>query len=164
MRVSNEPILTGPLVSWDIFMQGYRRAQRLADDYSALQRMAREEQWHHSFDFEKQLFTKQATVLVTSPSLHIMFASSTIYSMTGYNSGELLGKTPHIFQGEKTSAESKQSIRLALAKNTSFDVLVTNYRKNGSLYDCHIKGYPVYNRSKQLVHYIAFEKEVSGLS
>ncbi|RYE22102.1 MAG: PAS domain-containing protein [Sphingobacteriaceae bacterium] len=162
MRINDlcGPVTSGVLMSMDVFLTGYRKAQTLADDKIALEKLAFVHQWKHRFNFTEQLFYKGNSVIVTTPQQKIVFASSNIMGLTGYQPDEIVGHTPVLFQGEKTEAHTRVSIRRLVEKQMAFDETVINYRKNGSLYKCHIKGFPIFNRSKTLVNYIAFEKEM----
>lgn len=150
----------GPLTSWDIFIQGYRHAQQLADDRNALVKMAKEAEWHQTFDFRYHLFQLQKTVLVTTPTQEIVYASSSLYAMNGYLPAEVIGKSPRIFQGKDTKEEARAYVKAAIHNTQPFETTILNYRKDGSVYDCHIQAFPLFNRTKQLVHFIAFESLV----
>ena len=162
MRINDlsEPVTPGVLMSMDIFMTGYRKAQTLADNKNALEKYALANQWKHRFNFSEQLFRFGNSIVVTNTQLRIIFASSNITDMTGYEPEEIIGHTPHLFQGEKTDPNTRATIRKLVEKKLAFEESVINYRKNGSLYQCHIKGFPIFNRSKNLVNYIAFEREM----
>ena len=150
----------GPLTSWDIFIQGYRHAQQLADDRNALVKLSKESQWNQTFDFRYQLFQLQKTILVTTPTQEIVYASSSLYAMNGYLPAEIIGQTPRIFQGKETREETRAYVRTAIKNIQPFETTITNYRKDGSLYNCHIYSVPLFNRNKQLLHFIAFESLV----
>jgi PAS domain S-box-containing protein len=162
MRISenDRQVSGGPLVSWDIYLEGYRKAQTLADDKLALEKLALAQQWKHKFNFAEQLFKMHNAVLVTTPTMKIVYASSNIEALTGYRMNEVVGSTPHIFQGSETDTSIKAQIRQSVDKRTYFEATLKNYRKDGSMYTCYIKGFPIFNRDKKLVNYIAFEKEV----
>jgi PAS domain S-box-containing protein len=157
MRAGTEVKSVGPLTSWDIFIQGYRRAQQLADDKNELERIAKAAQWQQTFDFRKQLFLYSKTILVTTPAQKIIYASSNLFTMNGYMPHEVIGHTPRIFQGKETEEGSRTVVRDSIKEAKPFESVIINYRKDGSLYKCHINGYPLFNKSKQLVHFIAFE-------
>lgn len=157
MRKGVEVKSVGPLTSWDIFVEGYRRAQQLADDRKILEKMTKMAQWDQTFDFRMQLFQFGKTILVTTPSQKIIYASSSLYAMNGYLPEEVIGHTPRIFQGAKTNDDTRAYVREAITQTQPFETTVVNYRKDGSMYNCHIKGFPLFNSSKELVHFIAFE-------
>ena len=148
-----------PLLCWDLFLESYYQKLELAEDKRMLDQLGLKQNWKFDFDIEKQLFRLGKTIVVTRPTLEIVYASSNMYFMNGYHPKEVLGKKPSIFQGDETSEESKKIIRMAVEQRQPFEVMVVNYRKNGETYDCHIQGYPVFNRSRELANFIAFERE-----
>jgi len=89
-----------------------------------------------------------------------LMATKNMYKMNGYQSGEVIGKTPKMFQGEATSSQSKKEIRTAIDNLVAFETNIVNYKKDGSLYNCHIEGFPVFNKRGRLVNFIAIENEV----
>jgi len=163
IQPGNDPGYTGapaPLLSWDIFMAGYQRKMRLLDDAKTVYDLSKQFHWKHGWDFRQKLLAEEKVILVTDPSLNIVCASNNLSGMTGYEPGEVIGKKPSMFQGPATTEESRQLIRSALQSLQPFDTSIINYKKNGTLYDCHIEGYPVFNAQKELVHFIAFEHAV----
>jgi hypothetical protein len=83
-------------------------------------------------------------------------------AMNGYKIAEVIGKKPSMFQGAASSAETKKQIREAINKQIPFEATIANYRKNKEVYDCLIKGFPVFDKSKNLVNFIAFESDLSA--
>lgn len=155
--MSNQPFAT-PLLSWDIFLEGYRRSISLARDVQVLNEYARLHEWKIEWDLQEELMKKQAVVLVTNTSQKIDFASSNLLTMNGYFPDEVKGKTPRIFQGKATDSNVKSEVRDAIAKWIPFSVTLINYRKNGLTYKCRVDGFPVFNKRSELVNFIAFEK------
>ena len=119
--------------------------------------MESKQQWQTNFEFEK-LMNEDTVVVVTCPSLKIVYATKNIVRMNGYESHEVIGKSPKMFQGEATCPVISKEIGLAVQNKQPFDKVVTNYCKNGSLYQCHIQGFPVFNKSGELINFIAFER------
>lgn len=146
-----------PLISWDITMEAYHRLLYLAGDANDLKKLSTTKQWQHSFSFDKALLSLNRTILVTDTEQTIVFASTNIFEMNGYKSEEVIGKKPAMFQGEKTAADTKKYIRGCVEKRIPFEASIWNYRKNGSLYECFIKGFPLFNHKKELANFIAFE-------
>jgi len=108
-------------------------------------------------DVDLQLIDKNRVILVTDTEQRIVFASSNMIIMNGYTPGEVLGKTPRMFQGESTEPKSRAVIRNAMSRLRPFHVVLTNYRKNGVPYLCEIESFPMLNRHHMPVHFIAFE-------
>lgn len=161
MRANDFVKVIAPLKSWDIYLHHYKRLQELANDKFLLEKMALENRWQQKFNFAEQLFQEQSSIIVTSPDLSITYVSSNIRQLTGYGPSEVIGKNPSIFQGSKTDIIARDLMRKAIETKIPFESNLINYKKNGGFYNCHIKGYPIFNKEKKLVNFIAFEKELS---
>ena len=77
--------------------------------------------------------------------------------MNGYKPSEVIGKTPQMFQGKDTSADTRKMIKSAIIQRLPFEAVILNYCKNGEPYNCHINAFPIFNHKKILVNFIAFE-------
>ncbi|MEO6914936.1 MAG: PAS domain-containing protein [Chitinophagaceae bacterium] len=161
-NVDCQPFCT-PLLSWDIFLEGYHRRIALARDLQQLNEISHQNSWSVAWDLEDMLLKKEKVILVTDTSQTIAFASSNLLNMNGYLPSEVIGHSPRIFQGKQTDPELKSVARNAISSSRPFKLSVVNYRKNGLLYHCRVEGYPVFNRKRDLVNFIAFESiEESG--
>lgn len=149
-----------PLMSWDLFLEGYEAKMQLAEDRADLIRLATTNHWKHNFNFENELFGCGNTIIVTDPAIHIVLATRNMLKMNGYLPQELIGKKPSILQGEATCRETTMAIGAAIHQRLPFEASLINYRKNGEIYRCLIRGYPVFNKSGLLAHFIAFESEI----
>lgn len=146
-----------PLISWDFFGDFLQSLHKDLSDLSALKSMSVSHKWESDFDFEDELHN-QNVIVVTDPALKIVFASHNMVQMTGYESEEVIGKTPKFFQGTKTAQLTNREIRNAIDRQQPFEKVLVNYRKSGEPYDCLIKGFPVFNKKGELSHFIAFER------
>lgn len=146
-----------PLISWDFYGTFLQNLNNEFSDLKELGSLTTSNNWISEFDFEKEL-QQESVILVTDPTLKIVFASYNLNKMTGYESNEVIGKTPKFFQGEATSKQTNIEIRKAIENHQPFEKTVVNYRKSGETYDCLIKGFPVFNKKGKLSHFIAFEK------
>ncbi len=118
-------------------------------------------QWHPPVtSLDAQIVWENKTVVVTDKKLKIIYASSNMFNMNGYMPEEVIGKHPSVFQGEATCETAKSKIRAAIQQSQPFECEIINYRKDGSLYNCWIEGYPVYNTAGELVNFIALENSV----
>jgi PAS domain S-box-containing protein len=146
-----------PLVNWDFSLANFNKLSKAMIDVQLLHKMTLDFQWN----IETSLFEdiKSDTVLVvTDKHLNIVYASHNMYFMNGYLPKEVIGKSPKMFQGQKTCAKTSQEIREAINAAIPFEKEVVNYSKNGKIYNCQIKGLPIFNNQGQLIHFMAFEK------
>ena len=141
-------IIPIPLISWDLFSL----QQMEFTHFSSIQK-----QWKAKVNY----FTENEVMIVTNTNFEIVFASKNIFQMNGYHSKEVIGKTPKMFQGRLTSRNTLYKIKVATSKQLSFNEVITNYKKDGSIYECEIKGVPKFNSKGILINYIAFERIAS---
>lgn len=146
-----------PLVSWDIYSQFLFQTNALINDVNSLNQIAIKNQWKSVWDFKENLQEK-TVIVVTDAHLNIVFATKNIKNMNGYTPNEIVGKSPKMFQGKETDLQVSSEIRQAIINKVPFEKNVINYCKDGSLYKCHIKGFPVFNHKGEVTNFIAFEK------
>jgi len=145
-----------PLLSWDFHVENLSRISDIQKDALVLNKLI--DKLSLDIDLMAELESNSNVVLVTDLSLRIEFASSNIIEMTGYLSSEVVGNYPNMFQGVKTDRELSKKIKDKINKRESFDEVLVNYRKNKSVYNCRIKGFPIFNKKGDLVKYVAVEQ------
>ena len=131
------------------------------EEIKVLKNLAVSEKWEDTLFFEKEILENEHIVVVTDMELNIVHASEGIFEMNGYHPEEIMGKKPKMFQGEKTCKQTALRIKNAVLEQKPFEATVLNYRKDGSTYNCWIKGIPVRNYKGKVVNFIAFEREVA---
>jgi hypothetical protein len=62
-----------------------------------------------------------------------------------------------MFQGHSSNVLTSSKIRKAIQQQP-FEQTVVNYNKNGEIYICLIKGFPVFNIKGKLSHFIALKR------
>jgi PAS domain S-box-containing protein len=147
-----------PLLCWDFHLQYSANRSRFSErDMLAIRALSLENDWDPDSSVLRRLADPDV-VIVTTPEQEIVFASENLHAMNGYYPEEVIGKKPRIFQGPETELEARRKVAMAVAKKKPFSVRLTNYYKDGTTYRCEVKGFPVFDRSGKLVHFIAFEK------
>lgn len=114
-------------------------------------------QWNLNFSLKEAINDKNV-VVVTDPKLSIVFTTANMFALNGYRPEEVIGKSPKMFQGKDTCPKTSFAIRQAVLSQQPFDEVVLNYCKDGSIYTCRIKGYPVFDKKGVLKNFIALEK------
>jgi len=100
--------------------------------------------------------------IVTNAQGEIEWVNDSFHKLTGYTLAEVIGKKPgDMLQGEKTSQETVNSIREALAKCEPFSGEILNYSKDGRPYWLSLNINPVFDDDGKLIHFIALESEIS---
>lgn len=154
----NKPISNNvlPLLSWEFYGEHTAFLSSCKYDIDTLIKVTK--RWSFDKDIKRQLVKEKLVVVITNPSLKIIYASQNIKKMNGYTPKEIIGHSPKMFQGKETSLETSKAIREAVDKQMSFEYTILNYKKDKSTYMCSIKGFPVYDKRGKLINYIAFEK------
>lgn len=137
-----------PFTHFDFFVQP--RPEKA--DFEAIQ-----ESWTEKTTYNSFLLSKKAAI-VTDASLKIVYASTNIIKINGYEITEVLGKSPKMFQGIGTDSKVTNRIRKAVLNGEPFKEVILNYKKDGQEYWCDIEGLPRFNKDGVLTHYIAFEE------
>lgn len=145
-----------PLNSWEFYGEYFQNMINFKEDIDALQKLSAK--WDFNKDFIKEMVVDHKVVIVTKPTLEIVYASHNILRMNGYAPNEVVGKLPKMFQGEQTCKETTGKVRKAIQDQEPFEVSILNYRKDRSIYQCNIQGFPILNTKGKLVNYIAFEQ------
>lgn len=149
-------LITSPITSWDFYGDIINDFRTINSDAKLIKDLGTQSKWlNENWDLKNIL--KEEVIVVTDASLKIVFASQNIAKMNGYTPAEVIGNSPRMFQGEKTCSIVSNEIREAIMNKVSFEKKVINYKKNGELYYCLIKGFPVFN-NRDLSHFIAFEQ------
>ncbi len=142
-------ILALPLTTWE-FRKDYVN--------DAIQFRKIQANWSAKQDYLKQSQKENQKIIITDINFKIIFASRNISKINGYQTREIIGKSPSMFQGEDTCAVTKQRIKTALNDLKPFKEVVLNYRKNGESYWCEIEAYPMFSKKGEFLNYIALEK------
>ncbi len=150
-----------PLMSWDIYGLYFDILCKNYDDVIALLRLSEDNKWSYISKFNEALLQKEQVILVTDTQLNIVHATHNIVRMNGYSPDEIVGKRPKLFQGKGTSKKTTGQIRKAIESRMPFEAVILNYRKDGSTYNCWLRGEPIFDTSGELVNFIAYEKEVA---
>ena len=150
-----------PLISWDIYGLYFDTLCKNYDDLESLRRLSEENKWSYLPKFKEALIQKEQVLLITDTQLTIIHATHNIEAMNGYLPDEVIGKSPKLFQGVQTSKTTTNAIGKAVKRRLPFEAVVTNYRKDGSTYNCWLKGEPIFDIDGKLVNFIAYEKAVA---
>jgi PAS domain S-box-containing protein len=154
---SSLSVKSPPVYSWDFHNDFLCSMKNFFLDLNKFNKIASQNKWAQN-DWDLKNSLKEEVIIVTDAKLKIVFASHNIVKMNGYIEDEVLGNSPKMFQGPATNHITSNEIRKAILQEEPFEKTVMNYKKNGDLYVCLIKGYPIFNNKGELSHYIAFEK------
>ncbi len=98
---------------------------------------------------------------IDDPGPRILYVNEAFTKITGYSAEEMLGKTPRVLQGPKTSRTELDKVRQAISQWQSVTVEVINYRKDGSEFWVEFSLVPVANKTGFYTHWIAVQRDVT---
>lgn len=95
------------------------------------------------------------------PGPRILWANRVFYQSTGYEPGDVIGKTPRILQGLLTDQSTLKELSKALRNWEICRVEVLNYKKDGSAFWNEFEVTPVANEAGWYTHWIAVQRDVT---
>lgn len=99
---------------------------------------------------------------IGEPGPHIIYVNEAFTRITGYSLEEVLGKTPRILQGAKTSRAELDKVWTALSRWEPVTVQVINYRKDGSEFWNEFSIVPVADQIGWYTHWISVQRDITG--
>lgn len=152
-------IMSNPLMSWDISNPIYNVVSKRSLDLEVLKKISVVNDWE--VDFVKELSISYQTLVLTDLEQTILWVNDGFQSMTGYSPDYAIGKKPAFLQGTNTSDIVKGKIRQTLSTGGRISETITNYKKNGTEYECLITIIPLIDSKQNITHYLALEREAA---
>ncbi len=97
----------------------------------------------------------------TQPSCPIIYANTVFCRMTGYTLDEVLGKNCRFLQNDDTDQPELAILREAIAQHQEAEVVVRNYRKDGSLFWNRLRISPVADETGNVTHFVGVQTDVT---
>ncbi|OZG75282.1 hypothetical protein BTA51_02545 [Hahella sp. CCB-MM4] len=120
------------------------------------------------FGFQEIVDSASDGVIVTraddidSPGPKIVYANSAMTRISGYSPQELIGQSPRILQGDRTSLTTKILIRQHLEKKQPLRCRILNYRKDGSTYWVELSIMPLKGASGSVTHFASIQRDITA--
>jgi PAS domain S-box-containing protein len=102
------------------------------------------------------------SVIITDVNKRIIWGNEALTKLTGYSLDEIIGKTPRIFQFEKTDQQTVQFINEQIEKQEPVTAELLNRGKYGAEYWLEINIVPLFDENSQLYGYIAVETDITS--
>lgn len=98
----------------------------------------------------------------TQPDNPAIYANPAVLRITGYTLPEILGQNCRIFQGGDHNQDSLAAIRHAVSQGQDCEVVLRNYRRDGSLFWNELHIAPIYDEKNQLTHFIGIQNDITA--
>jgi PAS domain S-box-containing protein len=99
---------------------------------------------------------------MTLPGRPLMFANRAFESLTGYRRYMAIGQNCSFLQGPDTDPNALLEIRRAFAAAQVLDIVLLNYRKDGSAFRNALRLHPLRNAAGALVAYAGSQALAAG--
>lgn len=101
------------------------------------------------------------TALLDHPGPEIVYVNPAFTEMTGYETEEVLGKTPRILQGANTDKKLLNDLRWHLREGEPFHGEAINYHKDGTEFFVEWNITPIRNVNNRITHYVAIQRNIT---
>lgn len=96
------------------------------------------------------------------PNYSTIYVNSGFEKITGYSAAEIIGKNCRLLQGTDTQQPGIEQIYTAMAEGRECQVVLRNYRKDGTLFWNEIGITPVRDETGRLTNYICVQTDITS--
>jgi diguanylate cyclase (GGDEF)-like protein/PAS domain S-box-containing protein len=115
---------------------------------------------------ERSVEASANAMIITSaegPDYAIEYVNPAFERISGYRAEEVIGRNCRFLQGEDTEQEGLRELRSALAEKRAANVVLRNYRKDGTLFWNHLYLAPVADASGHVSHFVASQYDITEI-
>ncbi len=110
--------------------------------------------------------TKDSVIITESEKANkgipkIVFVNPAFTEMTGYQPGEVIGKSPTVFMGRQSVKNDMQRLSQALRKKEEFKFETLNHKKDGEEYWINFSMIPITNAEGEHSHWISIQRDIT---
>lgn len=91
----------------------------------------------------------------------LIYINDAFERITGYSTAEVLGKNCRFLQGSDHDQPALKVLRVAIRESKDCQVLLRNYRKDGTFFWNELFMSPLFDESGQLTHFIGIQTDVT---
>ncbi len=95
------------------------------------------------------------------PGPTVVFVNQAFTAMTGIESEEILGSTPRVLQGPKTSRAIIERLNCKLRAGEDFSEETVNYRADGSELNIEWRVVPLRDDADEITHFVAIQRDIT---
>ncbi|MEG4573148.1 EAL domain-containing protein [Microcoleus sp. N3A4] len=113
---------------------------------------------------ERAIESSSNGIVITDATLAdnpIIYVNPSFERITGYCRDELIGKNCRFLQRPDTSREAVEELRIAIEEGRNTQVVLQNFRKDGSPFWNEVSIAPVYNSRRHLTHFIGVQTDIT---
>lgn len=111
--------------------------------------------------FQRAVDQSPATIIITDTDSSIEYVNRKFCELTGYESAEMIGRTPRILQSGDVSAERYTALRQQLARGEEWQGTFRNVKKNGEAYWAKTVILPLRDDEGRITNYIGLGEDIT---
>ncbi|UBV44708.1 diguanylate cyclase (plasmid) [Deinococcus taeanensis] len=108
-----------------------------------------------------QAATNGIVITRSEGDLSIVYCNPAFEQLTGYASSEILGRNCRFLQGKDTDLDTRAHLRRAVNAGEAADVILLNYRKDGTPFWNALNLAPIRDAQGRLTHYVGIQTDVT---
>ena len=108
-------------------------------------------------------FETQEAIMITMPDARILRVNQAFRDITGYGAAEVVGQKPSLFRSGRHDAAFYRAMWSVLLASGKWSGEIWDRRKDGTIYPKLMTITAVYDRQKQVTHYVAIFRDISDL-
>ena len=113
---------------------------------------------------ERSIEASQNGIVITDyrlPNNPIVYANAGFAKISGYEISEVLGKNCRFLQGDDLFQSGKEILRAAIDAGIACNVVMRNYRKDGTLFWNELNISPILDDNGNVTHFIGIQNDVT---
>lgn len=95
------------------------------------------------------------------PDMPITYVNPAFEQLTGYQAEEVIGRNCRFLQGNDTDQPALTELREAIQEGRGCKVILSNYRKNGTLFWNELSISPIYDADGNLTHFVGIQSDIT---
>ncbi|GAB4444126.1 MAG: hypothetical protein Kow0031_26520 [Anaerolineae bacterium] len=113
--------------------------------------------------FESAVSASGEAVVITAPNLPdnpIVYINPAFEQLTGYKANQVIGHNCRFLQQQDRDQPALDKLRKAIKNGERCEVVLRNYRKDGTLFYNHLTIFPVHNEDGDLVYFVGIQQHI----
>jgi PAS domain S-box-containing protein len=95
------------------------------------------------------------------PDLPLIYVNPAFERIAGYSAAEVIGHNDRFLQGDETNQPDLEKLRAAIREGRDCNVVLRNYRKDGTLFWNELSVSPIYDAGGNLTHFIGILTDIT---
>jgi len=105
--------------------------------------------------------TNGIVITANTPELPIVYCNAAFRQLTGYSNEEIIGHNCRFIQGQDTDPHAREQMRAAFAAGDPIDLVVLNYKKDGTPFWNALNIGPLHHEAGHVTHFIGVQTDVT---